>query len=83
MQELEEYAENTATSLIYLQLEAMGFRDIAIDHVASHVGRAVGIVTILRGVPFLAKERRFYLPADLSAKVSITLYIYYFFLFFF
>ena len=39
--ELEEYAENTMSSLLYLTLQAGGVSDAAADHAASHLVRAL------------------------------------------
>ncbi|KAI5845526.1 Squalene/phytoene synthase [Tricharina praecox] len=52
--DLEAYAENTYGSLQYLNLEACKQRNTALDHVGSHVGKAEGVVAVLRGVPLLA-----------------------------
>ena len=52
--ELESYAESTYSTLLYLTLSALPVESLTIDHIASHVGKAAGIVTVLRGVPLLA-----------------------------
>ncbi|KAI5840153.1 Squalene/phytoene synthase-domain-containing protein [Morchella snyderi] len=52
--DLEAYAEGTYASLNYLGLEAFGVRSVALDHVASHLGKAAGIAAVLRGMPLLA-----------------------------
>ncbi|KAI9000184.1 Squalene/phytoene synthase [Gaertneriomyces semiglobifer] len=69
---LEQYAENTASSILYLELEALGLHDHNADHAASHVGKALGITTVLRGTPFHVAERRFHLPSDIMAKHSLS-----------
>ncbi|KAH8879933.1 hypothetical protein GQ53DRAFT_849291 [Thozetella sp. PMI_491] len=51
---LEEYAENTYSSLMYMTLAAMPLRSVHVDHLASHIGKACGIAAVLRGVPVLA-----------------------------
>ncbi|KAL8935314.1 MAG: hypothetical protein Q9211_004764 [Gyalolechia sp. 1 TL-2023] len=51
---LEQYAENTYSALLYLTLSAMPLHSVTADHIASHVGKAIGIVAVLRGVPLLA-----------------------------
>lgn len=38
------------------------------DHAASHLGRAVGIATLLRGTAFHAQQRRCYLPLEVLAE---------------
>ncbi|MBN3274558.1 NDUF6 factor, partial [Polyodon spathula] len=65
IQELEAYAENAQSSLIYLMLEALGVKDVHADHAASHIGKAQGIVTCLRATPYNSSRRRVYLPMDI------------------
>lgn len=52
--ELESYAENTYSTLLYLTLSALPMQSITMDHLASHIGKAAGITAVLRGVPLLA-----------------------------
>ncbi|XP_069587787.1 NADH dehydrogenase (ubiquinone) complex I, assembly factor 6 isoform X1 [Ranitomeya imitator] len=65
LQELETYAENTQSSLLYLTLETLGVRDVHADHAASHIGKAQGIITCLRAVPFHSSKRQVFLPVDI------------------
>ncbi|XP_061676045.1 NADH dehydrogenase (ubiquinone) complex I, assembly factor 6 isoform X2 [Syngnathoides biaculeatus] len=65
LQELESYAENTQSPLLYLLLESLGVKDVHADHAASHVGKAHGIVTCLRATPHHSRRRRVYLPMDI------------------
>ncbi|KAJ5356541.1 hypothetical protein N7517_011150 [Penicillium concentricum] len=51
---LESYAENTYSTLMYLTLSALPMASVTADHVASHIGKAVGISAVLRGLPFVA-----------------------------
>ncbi|PBP18552.1 hypothetical protein BUE80_DR010687 [Diplocarpon rosae] len=54
LNELEAYAENTYSTLMYLTLAALPLHSMAADHVASHIGKATGIAAVLRGLPLLA-----------------------------
>ena len=54
LDDLEKYAESTYSTLLYLTLQALPLHSVTADHLASHVGKAAGIVTILRGLPLLA-----------------------------
>ncbi|XP_054637979.1 NADH dehydrogenase (ubiquinone) complex I, assembly factor 6 isoform X2 [Dunckerocampus dactyliophorus] len=65
LQELESYAENAQSSLLYLLLECLGVKDVHADHAASHIGKAHGIVTCLRATPHYSSRRRVYLPMDI------------------
>ncbi|KAM9487910.1 NADH dehydrogenase (ubiquinone) complex I, assembly factor 6 isoform 1-T1 [Clarias gariepinus] len=65
LQDLEVYAENTQSSLLYLLLETLGVKNVHADHAASHIGKAQGIVTCLRATPYHSQRRRVYLPMDI------------------
>ena len=67
--DVEAYAEATQSSLLYLSLEALGVRDVDADHAASHIGKAVGIATLLRALPVHARLGQHYLPSELLEKV--------------
>jgi NADH dehydrogenase [ubiquinone] 1 alpha subcomplex assembly factor 6 len=71
LQDLEEYSEETASSLLYLSLECAGIRNTNADHAASHIGKALGIATILRATPIHATKKMCYLPMDLMSKVRV------------
>lgn len=68
---LEEYAEGTTSQLLYLQLEAAGANTSEAEHAASHLGKAVGLVGLLRGAVPLAKRGRTYLPVDLCQEKGV------------
>ncbi|KAI1169990.1 squalene/phytoene synthase [Nemania sp. FL0916] len=51
---LEEYAENTYSTLMYAMLAALSVQSMHIDHLASHIGKACGIAAMCRGIPVLA-----------------------------
>ncbi|KAK7735346.1 hypothetical protein SLS53_007578 [Cytospora paraplurivora] len=55
---LEDYAENTYSTLMYMTLATMPLRSVHMDHLASHIGKACGLVATLRGVPILAAPPR-------------------------
>ncbi|XP_041268911.1 NADH dehydrogenase (ubiquinone) complex I, assembly factor 6 isoform X2 [Onychostruthus taczanowskii] len=81
IQELETYAENTQSALLYLTLETLGVRDIHADHAASHIGKAQGIVTCLRATPYHCTRQKVFLPMDIcmlarsfSKKVPVKAY---------
>lgn len=70
--ELESYAEQTASSLLYLTLECIGVRDDTADRVAGHAGVAIGLATLLRGTPYHSSRQLTYLPKDLLTKHRVT-----------
>lgn len=55
---LEDYAENTYSTLMYATLASLPLRSMHVDHLASHIGKACGIVAVLRGIPVLAAPAR-------------------------
>lgn len=68
---LEEYAENTYSTLMYATLASMPLRSMHVDHLASHIGKACGIVAILRGIPILAAPSQpVQTPSGLEAPVT-------------
>ncbi|TYZ62432.1 hypothetical protein PybrP1_008674 [[Pythium] brassicae (nom. inval.)] len=69
---LEDYAEKTAASLLYLTLECLGIRDESADRVASHAGIAIGLTTLLRGTPHHSALQQIYLPDELMLRHNVT-----------
>ena len=51
---LEDYAESTYATLMYITLAMLPLRSMHVDHLASHIGKAHGIAAIIRGIPVLA-----------------------------
>ncbi|KAI1743468.1 Squalene/phytoene synthase [Xylaria scruposa] len=51
---LEDYAENTYSTLMYSTLAALSVQSTHMDHLASHIGKACGIAALCRGIPVLA-----------------------------
>ena len=51
---LESYAESTYSTLLYLTLSALPLHSVTADHLASHIGKACGIVAVLRGLPLIS-----------------------------
>ncbi|XP_071410232.1 NADH dehydrogenase (ubiquinone) complex I, assembly factor 6 isoform X3 [Pithys albifrons albifrons] len=72
IQELETYAENTQSALLYLTLEMLGVRDIHADHAASHIGKAQGIVTCLRATPYHCTRQKVFLPMDICMLHGVS-----------
>lgn len=46
--QLEDYSEQSVSSIYYLLLETAGIKNVQADHAASHLGKSQGIVNILR-----------------------------------
>lgn len=69
---IEKYAENAFSSIIYLLLEANGTKDLNCDHFASHLGKACGIITLIRAIPYYLQKNIIMLPMDLIEKNKVS-----------
>ncbi|KAG4969882.1 NADH dehydrogenase (ubiquinone) complex I, assembly factor 6 [Glycine soja] len=68
--ELEKYAEDTVSTMLYLTLQAGGIKSTAADHAASHIGKASGILLLLKSLPYHASHNRHfsYIPTAIASK---------------
>ncbi|XP_030538112.1 NADH dehydrogenase (ubiquinone) complex I, assembly factor 6-like [Rhodamnia argentea] len=68
--ELEKYAEDTASTILYMTLQSGGIRSTAADHAASHIGKASGLLLLLKSMPYHASKSRhsLYIPRKVAAK---------------
>jgi phytoene synthase len=69
---LEGYADGTASTVLALAVEVLGTRGETADRLTRLAGIGWGLVGMLRAAPFLARERRVHLPADLLAREGVT-----------
>ncbi|KAI9905959.1 hypothetical protein PsorP6_014387 [Peronosclerospora sorghi] len=72
LHELETYAYQTASSLLYLTLECLGVFDDTADQVAGYAGVAIGLATLLRGTLYHSSRQESYLPIDLMSKHNVV-----------
>jgi phytoene/squalene synthetase len=70
MQELEVYAENTRSLLLYMNLHLLRIDNKDALSAASHLGRCIGICDVIKKIPFYLAKHRSYIPTDLLLKVS-------------
>ncbi|GLJ56082.1 hypothetical protein SUGI_1204010 [Cryptomeria japonica] len=70
--DLEQYSENTSSVLLYLMLQAGGIQSTSADHAASHIGKASGLVLLLRATAYHASRRRSYIPLEIAAKHGLS-----------
>ncbi len=70
---LEAYADGTATPLLQLALQLLDSRQGMSETVARGVGIAWALTGLLRAVPFHARQRRLYLPADRLAAADVEI----------
>ncbi|XP_034951301.1 NADH dehydrogenase (ubiquinone) complex I, assembly factor 6 isoform X1 [Chelonus insularis] len=69
---IEQYAEETVSPIYYLLLESKNIKDIHVDHMASHLGKAQGIITLIRSIPYHAQKRIMVLPQDILLRHSVS-----------
>ncbi|KAL4237487.1 NADH dehydrogenase (ubiquinone) complex I [Mactra antiquata] len=72
MKNVEDRAENTVSALSYLLLESAGIKDVNADHVASHIGRCHGLVTLLRATAYHASKNKVLIPIELLIKHNVS-----------
>ncbi|XP_040174049.1 NADH dehydrogenase (ubiquinone) complex I, assembly factor 6 homolog [Anopheles arabiensis] len=65
VKQLEDYAEQAVASVLYLLLEVHGTRNVHCDHAASHLGKAQGIVNLLRSIPYQTRRSAVPIPQEL------------------
>lgn len=70
MEELEKYAEDTVSTVLYMTLQAGGIRSTSADHAASHIGKASGLLLLLRSLPyhFSRNPQIPYIPVEVASK---------------
>ncbi|CAA3013000.1 NADH dehydrogenase (ubiquinone) complex I, assembly factor 6-like [Olea europaea subsp. europaea] len=67
---LERYAEDTASTILYSMLQSSGIRSTIADHAASHIGKASGLLLLLKSLSYhTSKNRHFsYIPTEVTGK---------------
>lgn len=78
MLELEVYAENTRSLLLYMNLHLLRIDDTNAISAASHIGRCLGICDVIKKLPFYLAVNRGYLPQDILLRVSTGFILTYF-----
>jgi NADH dehydrogenase [ubiquinone] 1 alpha subcomplex assembly factor 6 len=68
---LEEYAEGTSARLVHLALEILGVRDPAAVAAGREIGIAYALAGLVRALPFHARARRCYLPAEITERSGL------------
>jgi len=63
---LEDYAEGTAATLLYLALEVLDVTEPAAHEATREIGTGYALAGLLRAMPFHARTGRCHIPADLG-----------------
>jgi NADH dehydrogenase [ubiquinone] 1 alpha subcomplex assembly factor 6 len=57
---------------IFTAYHLLGVKSMEVDHAASHLGKAIGITTFIRSIPYNAQKRRVLIPQELLVKHGIS-----------
>ncbi|XP_034490399.1 NADH dehydrogenase (ubiquinone) complex I, assembly factor 6 homolog [Drosophila innubila] len=72
LRELEDYADQTCSSLLHLLVELSGVKDLQVDHAASHLGKAQGIAMLLRAIPHAGRQQAVCIPLEVLVKHGVS-----------
>ncbi|KAF4526290.1 hypothetical protein B566_EDAN013651 [Ephemera danica] len=70
--DLEKYAEESMSPVLYLLLQSAGSADVKVDHAASHLGKALGISNALRSLARARSPSELSIPQDMLVKHSVS-----------
>ncbi|ERN15360.1 NADH dehydrogenase (ubiquinone) complex I, assembly factor 6 [Amborella trichopoda] len=74
IEELERYSEDTVSTLLYLTLQAGGIKSSVADHAASHIGKANGLLLLLKSIPYHASRGGVvHVPLEVASKHGLLL----------
>ncbi|XP_066357914.1 uncharacterized protein [Miscanthus floridulus] len=71
--ELERYAEDTQSTILYMTLQAGGIQSTVADHAASHIGKASGLLLLLKALPHHVNKQGTvpYIPASVAEECGL------------
>ncbi|KAJ3910482.1 isoprenoid synthase domain-containing protein [Lentinula edodes] len=72
VESLTAHSESTSSTVLYLLLSLLSLPSSTLSHAASHLGAAQTFTTLLRALPFHAKNGRMVLPAEITAKHGVV-----------
>lgn len=70
--QMEDYSEQTVSSLYYLLLEVYGIKDMNVDHAISHLGKAQGLTNLLRAIPYRGRSEALNIPQEVLMKHGVS-----------
>ncbi|KAL5277134.1 NDUFAF6 family protein [Megaselia abdita] len=70
--QMEDYSEQTVSSLYYLLLEVWGVKDLNVDHAISHLGKAQGLTNLLRAIPYRGRSEALNIPQEVLMKQGVS-----------
>ncbi|XP_021949906.1 NADH dehydrogenase (ubiquinone) complex I, assembly factor 6 [Folsomia candida] len=72
LSDLEAYCDQTVTSILFITFEILGVKNVDVDHASSHLGKAIGLGTFARSIPYNAQNRRVLVPRDMLIKHGLS-----------
>lgn len=70
--ELEQYAEDSVSSIYYLLVKILKCESLDVDHALSHLGKAQGIVNMLRAQSRLERSNGVCIPQETMLKHGVS-----------
>ncbi|GJQ15929.1 hypothetical protein GpartN1_g7720.t1 [Galdieria partita] len=79
IEEVEQFAESTQSSLLYAYLETFGKQHLSspVYEAASHLGQSLGLTILLRGTRHHIESRLCYFPKEWIQKYQVDLPLHY------
>lgn len=68
IKDLEKYSEETVSPIYYLLAKVIKCENLDVDHAASHIGKAQGIVNLLRAQRHHGRSRIVIVPQEILIK---------------
>jgi NADH dehydrogenase [ubiquinone] 1 alpha subcomplex assembly factor 6 len=69
---LEDYAEGTSATLLYLVVEVLGVTEASTHAAVREVGIGYALTGLLRAMPFHARAGRCYIPAEIAGRSGLN-----------
>jgi NADH dehydrogenase [ubiquinone] 1 alpha subcomplex assembly factor 6 len=69
---LEDYAEGTSATLLYLVVEVLGVTEASTHAAVREVGIGYALTGLLRAMPFHARAGRCYIPAQIAGRSGLN-----------
>lgn len=70
--ELEQYAEESVSSMYYLLAKIMKSESLDVDHALSHLGKAQGIANMLRAQSRVDRSKGVCIPQEIMLKHGVS-----------
>lgn len=69
---MEQYAEETVSSVFHLLAKILNSQNIDVDHAISHLGKAQGITNLLRAQQYFGRQKTINIPQQILIKHGVN-----------